>query len=153
MAKFAPHMGDPHGDPQTSPQHANPHGLGAFLQKAIQEIHVYRRVVGWSAGRHVDRSCGGGQISPWPARNVTERFRIFGGFRGGFWALYQARAIVLLLPPEPYHIKNTTVILIHYSGGKKNTTVAKQYGRVSDTPCFPGENSQEISAIRELIRR
>ena len=33
MAKFAPHMGDPHGDPQTSPQHADPHGLGAFLMK------------------------------------------------------------------------------------------------------------------------
>ena len=26
-AKFAPHMGDPHGDPQTSPQHADPHGF------------------------------------------------------------------------------------------------------------------------------
>ena len=46
MAKFAPHMGDPHGDPQTSPQHADPHGLGAFLNNTIQEIHVDRRVVG-----------------------------------------------------------------------------------------------------------
>ena len=40
MAKFAPpppYMGDPvaHGDPQTSPQHPNPHGLGAFLMKTI----------------------------------------------------------------------------------------------------------------------
>ena len=26
MAKSPPHMGDPHGDPQTSPQHADPHG-------------------------------------------------------------------------------------------------------------------------------
>ena len=43
-----PHMGDPHGDEQTSPQHANPHGLGALLRKNIQEIHVDRRVVGWS---------------------------------------------------------------------------------------------------------
>ena len=60
MAKFAPDMGDPHGDPQTSPQHADPHGFGAFLKKTIQEIHVDRRVVGWSAGRHVDRPCGGG---------------------------------------------------------------------------------------------
>ena len=33
MAKFAPHMGAPHGGPQTSPQHADPHGLGAFLGK------------------------------------------------------------------------------------------------------------------------
>ena len=70
MAKFAPHMGDPHGDPQTSPQQADPHGLGAFLKKPIQEIHVDRRVVGWSAGRHVDHPCGG-QISPWPTRKVA----------------------------------------------------------------------------------
>ena len=27
MAKFATHMGDPHGEPQTTPQHADPHGL------------------------------------------------------------------------------------------------------------------------------
>ena len=33
----------------------------------------------------------------------------------------------------------------------KNTTVAKQYGRVSETPCFPGVNSQEISTGSELI--
>ena len=59
-------MGDPHGDPQTSPQHAEPHGLGAF-----QEIHVDLRVVGWSAGRYVDHPCGG-QISPWPARKIAE---------------------------------------------------------------------------------
>ena len=71
MAKFAPDMGDPHGDPQTSPQHADPHGLGTFLEKTIQEIHADRRVVGWSAGRHVDHPCGG-QISPWPARKVSE---------------------------------------------------------------------------------
>ena len=37
----------------------------------IQEIHVDRRVVGWSAGRHVNHTCGG-QISPWPARKVTD---------------------------------------------------------------------------------
>ena len=67
MAKFATHMGDPHGDPQTSPQHANPHVLGAFLKETIQEVHVVRRVVGWFAGRHVDHPCGW-QISPWPAR-------------------------------------------------------------------------------------
>ena len=72
MAKFAPHMGDPHGDPQTSPQLADPHGLGAFLKKTIQEIHVDRRVLGWSAGRHVDHPCGGRIISPWPARKVTD---------------------------------------------------------------------------------
>ena len=71
MAEFAPHMRDPHGDPQTSPQHADPHGLGAFLEKTIQESHVDRRVVGWSAGRHVDHACGG-RIPPWPARKVTD---------------------------------------------------------------------------------
>ena len=60
-------MGDPHGDSQTSPQHGDPHGLGAFLKKTIQEIHVDRRVVGWSAGRHVDHPCGG-LISQRPAR-------------------------------------------------------------------------------------
>ena len=53
------------------------------------------------------------------------------------------------IPQGPCHIKNTTVILIHYSGGKNNTTVAKHYGRVSETPCFPGENSQEISTDSE----
>ena len=68
-------MGDPHGDPQTSPQHGGPHGLGAFLQKTIQDIHVDRRVVGWSAGRHVDHPCGR-QISPWPARKVTDSSEI-----------------------------------------------------------------------------
>ena len=30
-----------------------------------------RRVVGWSAGRHVDHPCGG-LILPWPARKGTE---------------------------------------------------------------------------------
>ena len=53
MAKFAPHMGDPHGDPQTSPQHADAHGLGAFLKKTIQEIHVGRRVLWGPAGLRV----------------------------------------------------------------------------------------------------
>ena len=43
-----------------------------YLKKTIQEIHVDRRVVGWSAGRHVDCPWGG-QISPWPARKVTEK--------------------------------------------------------------------------------
>ena len=52
MAKFAPPIDDPHGDPLTSPQHADPYGLGAFLKKTIEEIHVDRRVVGWSVGHH-----------------------------------------------------------------------------------------------------
>ena len=37
MAKFATHIGDPHCDPQTSPQHADPHGLGAFF---FEENHI-----------------------------------------------------------------------------------------------------------------
>ena len=84
MAKFATHMGDPHGDLQTSPQHANPHGLGAFLKKTIPEISVDRRVVGWSAGRHVDRACGW-QISPWPARKVTDLLGV------NSWSLFVKR--------------------------------------------------------------
>ena len=32
-----------------------------------------------------------------------------------------------------------SLILIHYGGGKESTTVVKQYGGVSETPCFPGE--------------
>ena len=60
MAKFAAHMGDPHGDPESSPPHADPHGLGAFSKKPIQEIHVDRRVMGWYAGIHVDHPWGGG---------------------------------------------------------------------------------------------
>ena len=58
-----------------------------------------------------------------------------------------------VVPQGPCHIKNNTIILIHYGGGKKNTTVVKQYGSVSETPCFPGENSQEISTNSEWIRR
>ena len=34
MAKFPPHMDDAHGDPRTSPQHADPHGLGAFFTES-----------------------------------------------------------------------------------------------------------------------
>ena len=68
-----PTSGDPHGGPQTSPQHADPHGfLIWFLCITIQEIHVDRSVVRWSAGRHVDHPCGG-QIVPWPPRKVTDK--------------------------------------------------------------------------------
>ena len=73
-------MGDPHGDPQTSLQHANPHGflVMVFFKKA--PIHVDRRAVGWSAGRHVDHPCGW-QVSPWPARKVTENFALFSSMK------------------------------------------------------------------------
>ena len=76
-------MGDPHGDPQTSPQHAHFTWTWCPFKKTIQEIHVDRRVVDWSAGRHVDHPCGG-KFSPWPARKVTETFSgIFGDFSEG----------------------------------------------------------------------
>ena len=71
MAKLANRMGDPHGDPQASPQHANPHGFLAWFSFKRPQVHVDGRVVGWSAGRHVDHPCGW-QISPWPARKVTD---------------------------------------------------------------------------------
>ena len=38
------------------------------------QVHVDRRAVGWSAGRHVDHPCHGPcgeQISPRPARKAT----------------------------------------------------------------------------------
>ena len=52
-------MGDPDGDPQTNPQHADPHGSLVWFSFTRHQVHVDRRVVGWSAGRHVDRPCGG----------------------------------------------------------------------------------------------
>ena len=45
--------------------------LGPFLKETVQEIHVDRRVVGWCTGRHVNCPCKW-QISPWPARKVTD---------------------------------------------------------------------------------
>ena len=47
MAKFAAHMGDPHGDPQTSPQHADPRGFLVWFSLKRPQIHVDRRVAGW----------------------------------------------------------------------------------------------------------
>ena len=38
-----------------------------LLKKSMQEIRVNRRVMGWSAGRHVYHPCGW-QILSWPAR-------------------------------------------------------------------------------------
>ena len=51
MAKFAPQMGDPHGDPQTSPQHADPHGFlvwSSLKRKKSMWIGVLR-VAMWIA--------------------------------------------------------------------------------------------------------
>ena len=42
-------MGDLHGGPQTSPQHADPHRLGPFLKKTRQEVVLWAglRVAIW----------------------------------------------------------------------------------------------------------
>ena len=64
-------MCDPHGDPHASPQQADPHGFLVWFSLKKPQVHVDRRVVGWSAGRHVDHPCGW-QISPSPARKVTD---------------------------------------------------------------------------------
>ena len=53
------------------PQHADPRGFLVRFSLKRHQIHVDQRVVDWSAGRHVDHPCGR-QISPWPARKVTE---------------------------------------------------------------------------------
>ena len=54
----------PHGWSTWRPaDQPTPHGLGAFLKKTIQEIHVDRRVVGWSAGRHVITQVGGANFA------------------------------------------------------------------------------------------
>ena len=66
-------MGDPHGDPKTGPQHADPHGFLvwlSFFKKAPSPGGS-----AWSAGRHVDHpswAMWGGEILLWPARKVTE---------------------------------------------------------------------------------
>ena len=38
MVNSSTHMGDPHGDPETSPQQADPHGIGAFLKKICYAV-------------------------------------------------------------------------------------------------------------------
>ena len=71
MAKFAPPIWAIHKETRRPAHNTLIHVdfLYGSLYKT-QKIHVDRRVVGWSAGLHVDRPCGG-QISPWPARKVT----------------------------------------------------------------------------------
>ena len=70
--EICPHMGDPHGDPQTSPQHADPHGLWCLLK----ENHTRNPCGSACCGLVCGSPCGSpmwhmGQISPWPARKVT----------------------------------------------------------------------------------
>ena len=94
MAEFGPHMGDPHGDPQTSPQHADPHGFLVLLSLSLKRqesmwIGVLRaglRVAMWIT------PCGG-QISP---HGLLEKSlnQILLNFGGGFG--------VPQLPPLPF---------------------------------------------------
>ena len=46
----------------------------ATIYRSLRALrgHVDRRVVGCSAGRHVDHPCGG-QISPWPASTINTK--------------------------------------------------------------------------------
>ena len=74
---LTPHMGDPHGDPQTSPQHADLHGLGAFVKITMQEIHVDRRVEGWSVGRHVDHPCLARKVTDYRFAQFLQRLQPF----------------------------------------------------------------------------
>ena len=50
---------------RTSPKNKGRTGC-CFVKKKHTKLHVDRRVVGWSAGRHVDHPCAR-QVSPWPA--------------------------------------------------------------------------------------
>ena len=99
MAEFATQMGDPHGDPQTSPQHADPHGfLVSFSLQGPKSMWIGvlwagLRVATWIT--HV----GGRQISPWPARKVTEN-GIFGNLPFGICPLSRG-------PKGPRRTKNT----------------------------------------------
>ena len=53
MAKFATHMGDPHGDPQTSPQHADPHGFLAWFP--LKRVCPF--ALRWNHARSRHRQC------------------------------------------------------------------------------------------------
>ena len=100
-----PH-GYPHGDPQTSPQHSDPHEFLVWFSFKKPQVHVDRRVVGWSAGRHVDHPCvegwqKGGFPKGWfwrmferkPERGYIRMFRTVpsGGFRCGWVGVFGAR--------------------------------------------------------------
>ena len=54
MAKSASHMRDPHGDPQTSPQHADPHGLGGLFK----ENHTRNPCISACCGLVCGSPCG-----------------------------------------------------------------------------------------------
>ena len=51
----------------------HPHEFLVWFSLKRPQAHVDRRVVGWCAGRHVDRPFGR-QISKWPVRKITYFF-------------------------------------------------------------------------------
>ena len=59
---------------------------------------------------------------------------------------------LLALPQGSRHIKILRSHINSLRWWQNNTTIVKYYGRVSETHCFPRENSQEISTNRELLR-
>ena len=85
-------------------------------------------------------------------------FLIFPIFEGEFISV-QVHAAPVFAPARIQENTPGELFIGFVPGGnslrwwQKITTVVKHYGRVSETPCFLGENSQEISTDNELIRR
>ena len=73
--------------------------------------------------------------------------RRFEAIRANLLKRYENRGSARTLPYQKYygHINS-----LHW--WQNTTTVVKHYGRVSETPCFPRENSQEVSSDSELLR-
>ena len=82
MAKFAPHMGGPHGDPQTSPQHADPHGFLVWSSlKSNKSIWIGVLWAGLRVAMWITHVGGKFRHGLQPARKVTKHvprnFRAF----------------------------------------------------------------------------
>ena len=136
MAKFAPHMGDPHGDPQTSPQHSDPHGFLAWFSFRRDQLHVDRRVVTHLEGRE----------PPLTLRQEI-KYLYFGHFfpvRRGLFSV--VRDFLCIIPTEQvlyyrnlglyYGLASGTLPL--YSGpclGVRGGCVACDCGLVCGSPC------------------
>ena len=72
-----PHIGDPHGDPQTSPRQARSTWISCmvFFKKASSSCGS--ACCGLVCGSPCGSPICGGQISPWPARKVAEPSTFF----------------------------------------------------------------------------
>ena len=111
---------------------ANTTPIQCHFKETIQAIHVDRRVVGWSAGRHVDHPCGW-QISPWPARKVTDS--IWGKEKEHLSSAPICVSEVMCRDPLPYvTIKplQSVMPMIGESQGKDHTVIG-----LSDEPTCP----------------